>query len=104
MEGGCPDKSCGAGEVTDAEDPFGVYPAIGDDAEERGGEDRGDAHCTIYATNLYTIEMQDVEHVAAKRDEPGAPNEEFEKVHDGEPKSDTHAIFDNVCRWLVQTG
>src|SRR5579859_3208124 len=93
VKGGSPEEHNGADEVTEAEDAFGVEPAVGDDTEERGSEDGGDTHRSIDATHLHPIEMEDVEHIAAQRDEPGAPDEEFEEVHYSEPESYTHALF-----------
>jgi len=36
MEGGSPQKHCGAGNMAETEDPFGVQPAVGDDTKQAG--------------------------------------------------------------------
>jgi len=97
VKGGGPEQTAGAHDVADAQDPFHIDPAVGNNSEERRGKDGGDAHAAIDGADLGAGEMKDVEHIAAERDEPGAPDEEFEEVHYGEAEFDTHAMDLYMC-------
>jgi hypothetical protein len=36
--------------------------------------------------------MQNIEHILAEGNKPGAPNKELEKVHDDQPVLDIHSL------------
>ena len=88
--GARPEQQSRAGEVAEAEDPLRVHESVGDDAEQAGHEERGDAHGGVHAADLRTREAERHDHVAAHGDQPGAPHEELQEVHDRQAELDAH--------------
>jgi len=51
--------------VADSEQPFCVYPAVGDDAEQSRHEEGGYAHGGEYFSYLTAFEVQAGSHIAS---------------------------------------
>src|SRR6185437_7068164 len=79
--------------MADAENPLRIQPPVRHDAKKRGRKDRGHPHGAIDAPTLPAIEMQNVEHISAQRDQPCSPNKELQEIHDGQAEFDLHLLF-----------
>src|SRR5690554_1790060 len=77
--------------MTQPEHALRVDPAVGDDARESGHKQRGDAHGGVDRADLKSLEFQGDEHIAARRDQPRAPDEELEKMKDNKTVFDIHS-------------
>ena len=90
MNSGGPEQEAGAYQVTEAEQAFGVDPAVGNDTEQAGHKEGGDTHGAVYAGHLATGEMKGFDHISAERDQPGAPYKKFKKIHQDQTEFNSH--------------
>src|SRR5690554_816738 len=88
--GGADQRGC-ADQMTQPEHALRVDPAVGDDAGKPRHKQRGDAHGGVDRADLKSLEFQGDEHIAARRDQPRAPDKELEKMKDNKTVFDIHS-------------
>ena len=86
----------GAGNLQQAVQLLGVDPFVGNDAGDRGHEQRGDAHGRKDRAESGPGPMLVLEPVLADRDQPRAPDIELEEVHHDQSQFDAHAFSPNA--------
>src|SRR5438309_1156595 len=77
----------GACDMNDAEQTLGIEIAIRDEPDDERGDDRAPGLRGVGEGGLGSARVQIRREVAPQRDEPSAPDEEFEKHHDAKTES-----------------
>ena len=77
----------GACDMNDAEQTLGIEIAIRDEPDDERGDDRAPGLRGVGEGGLGSARVQIRREVAPQRDEPTAPDEEFQKHHDAKTES-----------------
>src|SRR5882757_3121430 len=78
--------------MTGAQQFLSADPTICHYAQQAWCEQGCHPHRTIYITYLFPREMKGDEHISSHRDQPGSPNEKFQKIHENETELNTHYV------------